>query len=297
MRDGGLIAQADFGVGQRPALGDQDLALDDVVAGDLLGDGVLDLDARIDLDEVELAAVGVDEELDGAGVVQADGPADGEGGVEDALAQGGIEIGGGGDLDDLLMAPLHGAIALEEVDQVAVLVAEQLHLDVAGAADELFEEDVGDAEGGAGLAAGLVEGVVELVRRQGDAHAAAAAAHRRLDDDRDSRAAGPARGPRRSMRTAASLPARTGTPAFWAMWRAVTLSPSCSRISVARPDEDDARPRGQARAKCGVFGEETVAGMDRVDVVFAGPGRRCRECRGRSGSVRRACRRGRPRRP
>ena len=30
--------------------------LDDVVAGDLLGDGVLDLDARIDLDEVELAA-------------------------------------------------------------------------------------------------------------------------------------------------------------------------------------------------------------------------------------------------
>ena len=46
-----------------------------------------------------------------------------------------------------------------------MLVAEQLHFDVPGAADELFEEHVGDAEGGAGLAAGLVEGVVELVGR------------------------------------------------------------------------------------------------------------------------------------
>ena len=95
-----------------------------------------------------------------------DGPADGQGGVEDAPPQGRVEVGGRRDLDDLLMAPLHGAIALEEVDQVAVLVAEQLHFDVAGAADELFEEDVGDAEGGAGLAAGLVEGVVELVGRE-----------------------------------------------------------------------------------------------------------------------------------
>ena len=33
-------------------------ALDDVEAGHLLGDGVLDLDARVDLDEVELARVG-----------------------------------------------------------------------------------------------------------------------------------------------------------------------------------------------------------------------------------------------
>ena len=144
---------------------------------------MLDLDARVDLDEVEIAAVGVHEELDGGGVVQADGAADGQGGVEDAPAQGRVEAGGGGDLDDLLMAPLNGTIALEKVNKTAVPVAEQLDLDVAGAADELFEENVGDAEGGAGLAAGLVEGVVEFVGRQGDAHPAAAAAHRRLDDD------------------------------------------------------------------------------------------------------------------
>ncbi len=43
----------------RPPPGDADLRLDDVDAGHLLGDGVLDLDARIDLDEVEFAGVGI----------------------------------------------------------------------------------------------------------------------------------------------------------------------------------------------------------------------------------------------
>ena len=79
----------------------------------------------------------------------------------------GSRFEGRGDLDDLLMAALHGAIALEQVDQVAVLVAQQLHLDVAGAGDVFFEEDVGDAEGRAGFAPGLVEGLVELVGASG----------------------------------------------------------------------------------------------------------------------------------
>ena len=41
-----------------------------------------------------------------------------------------IEVRRRGDLDDLLMPPLHRAIALEQMDEVAVLVAEQLHFDV-----------------------------------------------------------------------------------------------------------------------------------------------------------------------
>ena len=49
------------------ALGDPDLRLDDVEPGDL-GHRVLDLDARIDLDEVELAGIGVHQEFDRAGV-------------------------------------------------------------------------------------------------------------------------------------------------------------------------------------------------------------------------------------
>ncbi len=53
---------------QLVALRDQDLAAHDVDAGDLLGDRVLHLDARIHLDEEPLAGLGIDEELDGAGV-------------------------------------------------------------------------------------------------------------------------------------------------------------------------------------------------------------------------------------
>ncbi len=41
--------------------------LDEIDPGDLLGDAVLDLDARVDLEEVERAGVGVEHELDGAG--------------------------------------------------------------------------------------------------------------------------------------------------------------------------------------------------------------------------------------
>ncbi len=63
------------------------------------------------------------------------------------------------------MAALDRAVALEQVDQVAVLVAEELHLDVPGLREELLEEDVGHAEGGAGLAPGLLERLVEMRRR------------------------------------------------------------------------------------------------------------------------------------
>ena len=49
------------------ALGHAQLGLDDVDAGHLFGDRVLDLDARVDLDEIERAGVGVHQELDGAG--------------------------------------------------------------------------------------------------------------------------------------------------------------------------------------------------------------------------------------
>ena len=46
-------------------------ACDQVDVGDLLGDRVLDLDPRVHLDE-HVAAVGVEQELDGAGVEVAD---------------------------------------------------------------------------------------------------------------------------------------------------------------------------------------------------------------------------------
>ena len=57
---------------QRLAGGDLDLLLDQIDAGDHLGDGMFDLDACVDLDEVEIV-VRVDQELACAGVDVADG--------------------------------------------------------------------------------------------------------------------------------------------------------------------------------------------------------------------------------
>ena len=49
-------------------------------------------------------------------------------------------------LDDLLMPALHRAFALEEVDQIPVLIAEDLELDVARGGEILFQEEAVIAE-------------------------------------------------------------------------------------------------------------------------------------------------------
>lgn len=51
--------------------------------------------------------------------------------------------GGWGLLDDLLVAPLHGAVAAEERDGVAVLVCQDLHLQVPGLLGQPHHKDGG----------------------------------------------------------------------------------------------------------------------------------------------------------
>ena len=90
-----LAGDADVRIGQLASLGDQDLALDDVDSGDDLGDGVLDLEPGIDLDEVERAGLVIDQELDGAGVLVADLPADRECRLADGVAEHGSRLEAG----------------------------------------------------------------------------------------------------------------------------------------------------------------------------------------------------------
>ena len=185
-----LRGQAHLRAEHRVPLGDEDLRADEVDAGDDLGHGVFDLDARVHLDEEPVVPVEVVEELDGAGVVVADLLGDPCGGEAEFLADMVVESDARGDFHDLLVAALHGAVALVEVQDVAVLVAEDLHLDVLGARDVFLEEHCRVAEGAPGLGLGLIEEVVEVAGLQHDAHAAAAAAERGLDDQRKSDLAG-----------------------------------------------------------------------------------------------------------
>ena len=103
---------------------------------------------------------------------------------QDGRADFRVEVVRRRDLDDLLVPALDRAVAFVKVNEVAVPVAQDLHFDVLGLADEFFDEDVGHAERGARLAPRLVEGGVECLGRLDHAHAAPAAPHRRLDDDR-----------------------------------------------------------------------------------------------------------------
>ncbi len=166
---------------------DADLRLDDVDAGDFLRDRVLDLDARIDLDEVELAGIGIHEELDGAGMRVIDAARQLQRRLAERLALLWCQVRRGRPLDHLLIAPLHRAVALEQMHQIAVLVAENLHFDVAGADDHLLQIDLVVAESCRRFPAGDFDGRRQLSLAVDGAHAAAAATptgfqHQRIAD-------------------------------------------------------------------------------------------------------------------
>ncbi len=81
------------------------------------------------------------------------------------------------------MPALERAIALIQVDDVAVGVREHLHLEVPGVAHQLLDEHLVLAEGRARLATGRLDLLGQLVDVVDHAHAAAAAAPARLEHD------------------------------------------------------------------------------------------------------------------
>ena len=178
----GVLADAE--VGQGLAAGDAQLRADEVDVGDLLGDGVLDLDPRVHLDE-HVAAVGRQQELDRARVDVPDLAGEGDGVRAHPLAQVGVQPRGGGDLDDLLVATLHRAVALEEVDHVARPVGQDLHLDVARADDRLLEEHGRVAEGRLRLPHAGLEGVPQVLAALHPPHTSATAPGHGLGEHRE----------------------------------------------------------------------------------------------------------------
>src|SRR5690606_29858797 len=92
------------------------------------------------------------------------------------LAAPGIEIGCRGPLHDLLVAALDRAVALEQMDAVAMAVAEDLHFHMAGALDQPLEINFVLAERRASFPAALIDLLQQFGRAAYDPHAAAAAA-------------------------------------------------------------------------------------------------------------------------
>src|SRR3954468_23403685 len=144
---------------------------------------MLDLDPAVDLDEEEVT-VPVDEELERAEVLVARG----DGGSDGALG----EVGSGGVregrcrslLDDLLVPALHRAVALAQVDAMAVSVDRDLDLDMAVLVEPLLEVERVVAERRLGLGPADAKHRFELASRPHHPHPLAAATGGRLDEDR-----------------------------------------------------------------------------------------------------------------
>src|SRR5207342_578448 len=148
-------------------------------AGDHFGDRMLDLDAGDHFDEVELTVLV--QELEGAGAAIADAHAGIGADLADARALFLGDAGRGRLFDHLLVAALHRAIALAQVDGVALAVGEHLDLDVARVLEEFLHVHHVVAEGGLRLGLGGVDRGHQRAFFAHHAHAAAAAATRGLD--------------------------------------------------------------------------------------------------------------------
>ena len=131
------------------------MGANDINARDLFGHGVFNLHARVYLDEVKLTGVHIHQELDRSCALVVHMFADFFAEVVDGLTLGPAEVGGRRALDDLLVAALHRAVTLIEVINLAVAVAEDLHLNVARTGDHFLKIAFAVAKGGFGLTAAL----------------------------------------------------------------------------------------------------------------------------------------------
>ena len=142
--------------GQGAALRDMKLQADEIDSRHGLGHRVLDLDPRVHFEEVE-AALFRQQKLDRAGAHIANRGRS----LDRRRAHRGAKLGRHGRrrrlLDQLLVAALDRAIAFAEVDDRALLVAEHLHFDVAGADERALDQEPSVAESACGLRRGGVE--------------------------------------------------------------------------------------------------------------------------------------------
>ena len=244
---------------------------------------VLDLQAGVDLEEVERVPGRVDEELDRARRPVVDRPRQARGPPRAGRpAAASARPGAGASSTTFWLRRCSEQSRSPRTDDAARPSPNDLHLDVAGPGDEALEEHARPSRSWRLPA--------RVTRAQASAsssgpsharHADAAAAGGRLEQHRvaDRRGRG---GRRRRGRRAAPVPGSSGTPGGSGAARGrVSLSPNALDLRRAS-GPTNARPAAStAAANVGVLGQEPVAGVDRVG---AGVERGLDDAVGRAGS-------------
>mmetsp|Transcript_7497 Transcript_7497/g.19307 ORF Transcript_7497/g.19307 Transcript_7497/m.19307 type:complete len:224 (-) Transcript_7497:432-1103(-) len=223
---------------------------------------MLHLETGVHLHEIKLLILGVHDELNGARADVAHRLGRTHGSLPQLASQLGAQTRGWGLLDDLLVSPLNRAVALEEVDGVAVLVGKHLHLDVAGPRDVPLEEHPVVSKGVARLAACRVELRQEFVGGQRDPHAFPAPSHHSLEHEWEAGSLGGL--PQRSIILGLVVVPRNARDVRVEhdALRLGLLAHGCNRLCRG-PDEFNPRLLEKPR-KLGVFRQKPVARMHRI---------------------------------
>lgn len=161
------------------------LSSDDVNTGDLFGNGVLDLDTRVDLNEV-VAVLLVDEEFGCTGVTVLDSFRELEGVRQDGLSDGFLQMGSRGDFDDLLVTSLDGTVSFKEVNAVTLTIGKKLDFNVSRSVKESLDEDSTVTESTLGLTDSSLKALLETLLVPNDSHTSSTTTHGSLDDDGES---------------------------------------------------------------------------------------------------------------
>ena len=248
---------------------DQQHFLDDVDAGDHLGDRVLHLYTGVHLDEVEVAIF--IEELEGTRAAVADVDARLDAAGLDLAAGFFIDQRGWGFLDHLLVAALQRAVAVAQVNRIALAVGQHLDFHVAWIGEELLEVDHRVAEGGAGFVAGQLGRGDQVLFLVHHTHAATTTATGGLDDHRVAHFAGDAQ---RFLFVFRQWTVRTRDSRHAGLLHGVLgrhlIAHQADNVG-SRADEGETG-FFHLLGEVGVLGEEPVTGMDAVGTSDLGSG-------------------------
>ncbi|KAH3659411.1 hypothetical protein OGATHE_006295 [Ogataea polymorpha] len=152
-----------------------------VDSGDLLSDGVLDLDSRVDFDEI-MSVLVVNKELCSTSVSVV-----GSLSQFHCVSQNGVsdldrKRLGWGNLNHLLVSSLHGTVSFKKVDNVAVVVGQQLHLNVLWLVQKPLNETGTVSKSGLGFGGGSLESVSNALALANHSHTTSTSTKSGLDN-------------------------------------------------------------------------------------------------------------------
>lgn len=131
---------------ERISSSDEDLLLNKIDTGDLLGDGMFHLEAGVHFEEVEILVL-VDQEFNGTSALVTASFSESNSLGSHLVTGLRVEEGRGSLLDNLLVTSLHGALTLGHVHVVSMLITKDLILDVLGLLDVFLNENSAITEG------------------------------------------------------------------------------------------------------------------------------------------------------